>query len=347
MKRVIALLIAILFLIGCADNASEEEITLQAPVEKNVELIEMDIIDFEYEYSEELDGIIITAYIGTNTDVVIPTIINNYPVICFGETFSGNEIITSIIIKFGIAHIYENAFKDCISLEKIIIPNSVTSIGSRAFWGCISLEEIVIPESVTNMGTSVFAFASTAWLDPYADGIIYIGTIAYSYKGELPEDGTIIFENGTTEIADFFINENENLVSIIMPDSVTNINWYAFAWNPSLEYIIFSNNLNRISPSALHETAWLDNQPNGVIYVGNTAILYKGDMPENTHITIKEGTEKILSTAFSWKENLVSITIPDSVIFIDDLTFIGTSLDEKSRERILEINPNGIYIIWD
>jgi hypothetical protein len=66
---------------------------------------------------------------------------------------------------------------------------------------------------------------------------------------------------------------------------------------------------------AFSRTAWLDNQPDGVVYAGKIAYSYKGDMPADTNLTLLPGTKVIHINAFSAQENntvsnLTSITTP-------------------------------------
>ena len=77
---------------------------------------------------------------------------------------------------------------------------------------------------------------------------------------------------------------------------------------------------------AFDNTAWYNNQPDGVIYINNTLYEYKGSMPENTTITIKEGTLSVSPCAFFYNYgNLTSVTIPSSVTSIGDHAFDGSS----------------------
>ena len=76
------------------------------------------------------------AYMGKESEVVIPAIYGGIPVTIIGNScFRGNDNITSVEISEGIATIDSLAFMECPSLEKVYIPDSVTSIGTQAFYG--------------------------------------------------------------------------------------------------------------------------------------------------------------------------------------------------------------------
>lgn len=76
-----------------------------------------------------------------------------------------------------------------------------------------------------------------------------------------------------------------------------------------------------IGNNAFDGTAWYNNQPSGLVYAGKIAYIYKGTMPSNTLITIKEGTVGIASFAFRSCGNLTSIIIPSSMTSIGDQAF--------------------------
>ena len=88
-------------------------------------------MDFEYRYIDsELfleKGICINKYLGSETSVIVPTQIDDLPVISIGD----------------------KAFCFCNSLTSITIPDSVTSIGDEAFSGCERLS-ITFHESMKN-----------------------------------------------------------------------------------------------------------------------------------------------------------------------------------------------------
>ena len=50
--------------------------------------------------------------------------------------------ITNVLFPYGITHIGNDAFSNCVNLRSIIIPATVTSIGNYAFAGCRNLRDI-------------------------------------------------------------------------------------------------------------------------------------------------------------------------------------------------------------
>ena len=57
---------------------------------------------------------------------------------------------------YGLTHIEQEAFYNCLSLEKVVLPGTVTYIGPRAF-GRSSLTEIQLPASVTSIAEDAFS----------------------------------------------------------------------------------------------------------------------------------------------------------------------------------------------
>ena len=78
-----------------------------------------------------------------------------------------------------------------------------------------------------------------------------------------------------------------------------------------------------IGDRAFYATQWFLNQPNGLVYISDWLYAYKGTMPANTKITIKEGTKGICGFAFYGCGNLKSVVIPNSVTYIEDYAFSG------------------------
>jgi hypothetical protein len=172
-------------------------------------------------------------------------------------------------------------------IKKVVIENGIRSIGDSAFYGCTGLTSVTIPDSVTSIGS--YAFYDTAWYNNQPDGLVYAGKVAYKMKGDCPSE--IVIKDGTLGITDGAFEDCTGLTSVTIPDSVTSIGRDAF-----------------------YNTAWYNNQPNGLVYAGKVAYKMKGDCP--SEVVIKDGTLGIAGYAFSGCTSLTSIDIPDSVTSI-------------------------------
>ena len=261
-------------------------------------------------------------------EIVIPNSIEYngviYNVTCIGEgAFYYCSFLTSVTIPSSVTSINSNAFFGCRRLTSVNIPDGVTSIGNRAFQGCSSLASINIPSSVASIASD--AFYSTPWFSNQPDGVIYAGKVAYTYKGTMPDNTAIDIKEGTKVINSGAFSGKSNLISINIPDGVTSIGVGAFRGCSSLTSINIPSSVTSIGSNAFSDTPWFSNQPDGVIYAGKVAYTYKGTMPNNTDIVIKEGIKEIAYGAFMNCSGLTSITLPNGVTSIANDAFSGCS----------------------
>ena len=97
-----------------------------------------------------------------NTDIVIPSMIDGFPVTqLVAEAFKNNDKITSIVIPNTITEIPTSAFYRATSLRSVTIEegSNLVTIGMTAFFYCPSLTEINIPASVTYIGNQAFDYS--------------------------------------------------------------------------------------------------------------------------------------------------------------------------------------------
>ena len=99
--------------------------------------------------------------------------------------------------------------------------------------------------------------------------------------------------------------------------------------------ITVPDNLRDIAYQAFENTAWLNNAPDGVVYLGKVAYCYKGEMPAGTSITLRDGTLATAEGAFESQDNLTGVTLPMFQISATgtNTIFLKTNLLENDIDK--------------
>ena len=163
-----------------------------------------------------------------------------------------------------------------------------------------------------------------------------------AWEGELSIPSELNYEGQkytVTSIESSAFGNNTKLTSVTIPSSVISIGYGAFSGCSNLANITIPNSVIRIENNAFSNTAWYNNQPDGVVYAGRIAYKCKGALPEGTDITIKDGTYAITSQAFNSCSGLASVTVPSSVTSIGDSAFW-----KCSNLRSVTISEGVMYI---
>ena len=263
----------------------------------------------------EIENGTLKKYKGSSSVVVIPDSVTSIDDWAF-FTCSG---LTNITIPNSVTSIGHSAFRGCSELTSITIPDSVMSIGNQAFRDCTGLTSITIPASVKIIGDQ--AFYDTAWYKNQPNGLVYAGKVAYKYKGLTSSNISITLREGTLGIADSAFKDCSGLINVTIPDSVTSVGRSAFRDCTGLTSITIPDSVTEIGYNAFSGTAWYKNKPDGLVYAGRVAYRYKGQMPSNTSIVIKDSTLGIADYAFYNCSGLTSITIPSTVTSIGKNAF--------------------------
>ena len=180
------------------------------------------------------------------------------------------ESVTYNKNNYNVTGIGGYAFCNCTKLTSLTIPNSVTSIEEYAFAYCTGLTAITIPNSVTWIGG--YAFKGTPWFENQS-GLIYIGSVLYAYRGEMPKNTSIVVKDGVTSIGQYAFGNCKALSSITILNSVTRIGEGAFYGCTGLTSITIPNSVTSIEEGTFYDCSGLTSVtiPNSVTKIGGYA----------------------------------------------------------------------------
>lgn len=243
------------------------------------------------------------------------------------QAYKGDVVIPPMVVynneEIPVTEIEYNAFAGCTEMTSLQIPYSITNISSTAFDNTMTLQIKIdaanttydcrencnaIIETATN--TLVCGFTNTV----IPNGVEVIGEGAFQSNTEI---NVLNIPNSVRVIDSFAFSGCTGLTAVEIPASVREIRPYSFGYCTNLSSVSMPTDLDMLYPYAFENTPWFTawdaSQANGVVYWGTVAWYYKGVMPENTAITIKDGTKTIMRSLFYNNKTLTSITIPASV----------------------------------
>ncbi len=252
-----------------------------------------------------------------------------------------SDSLTTVDLK-NVRIIGSGAFWHCPSIQKITIPDTVTTICNMAFADCSNLTTVTGGKNVKILENAVFknctkltsignigqnlkklgciVFENTKWFENQKDGIVYLGKIAYCYKGNMPKNTTLTFKNGTYAVSSGFISEHNstthfeqpNLVKVVLPKSCKFIGSDAFLNCTNLKSIDLGGAEiaeNEAFVSNACETITL---PSTMRIIGGDSFTSKVLKTVN----LNDGLQAIGEGAFFSYGKIKNMTVPASVTYI-------------------------------
>lgn len=235
----------------------------------------------------------------------------------------GNNIIDIKLGNIGITSLYQGA-------NQIYTSGGLTGNMTFAdpnvkqicvdYWG--SDGEITYEQAaaVTTLGEVFNMFVATPPPEPltsfnefiYFTGLTEIESSAFGGNSAMT---SILLPNTITIINEYAFS-GSGLTSIVIPNGVTHIWDGAFDYCQSLTDIDIPTSVIYIGEDVFLDTPFYNNMADGDIYINSIYYKYKGTLLVNSTVSIAEGTIMITGGAFKEQSNLIGINIPNSVSII-------------------------------
>ena len=290
--------------------------------------------------------------------------------------FNNCKSLSVLDIPQGVTTIGDKAFYNCSGMNKITIPKSVTSWKYSSFEKCkgtayincdiahasnqesgkfrkAGFDEIVIGESVSTIGNYAFIYCENLAKVSLPNSVTTLGELSFAACKNL---SSIIIPESITELPSG-VFQSSGLVSITIPDNVSEIYWQAFYDCTNLKTVVIGDGVTKIYPDAFLQctaltnvkigkglksvgayafeeckslerveisdlTAWCgiefsDNMSNPLNY---GASLYLNDT-QITELTIPSNVFEVKNFAFYGCASVTSVTIPSRVSAIGESAF--------------------------
>jgi hypothetical protein len=283
----------------------------------------------------------ITKYTGSPVDLIVPGVIQ--------DDIYGEITILNSDLGYGTDGIANGAFEDCASLKSIVLPEGLGSIGDGAFKGCTSLTSITLPSSLDYIGRyygeyGVFEGCTSLKSINLPDGISSISSAAFKGCTGLE---SIKLPSSLNEINSNAFEGCTSLTQITLPDETNAIGWDTFEGCDNLATITLGADFEGIGygegyvedsdalaeqltelPKLANINVSAENEDftsvDGVLYNEDKSELIAFPAGRTGDFVIPAHVKTIGECAFS-NSKLTSITIPDTVTFIDEYAFDGAS----------------------
>lgn len=250
-------------------------------------------------------------------------------------SFSNFKKLKSVSLPDSVTYLEAGAFSDCSALSTIILPNKLKKISYYAFYCCQKLKQIEIPASVRTVGSNAFSNTGLTSIEVPTtvknlgsrvfSGCENLKSVQYGLS-KIPS-GTfddchklnkITYLKKVTSIGGAAF-EDTGFKTFKMPDSVTDVGSYAFAYCRKLVKLTCSKNMKTVPSSLVYNSKVLKKVilKNGTTTISRNAFSYS----YVKYISIPETVTVIGAYAFNGSYGLTSIKLPSKIKTIYNNTF--------------------------
>lgn len=157
--------------------------------------------------------------------------------------------IKNVVINNKIKTIWIGTYAYNKQITTLKIPKNVTEIQYGAFAQDENLANITFHNNLEKVASD--AFEGTAWFKKQPNGLVYTGSVAYTYKGTMAENTTLTIKNGTKGIGAGAFRDQTNLTGVKLPSGLKVIDIGAFAGCTSMKQIELPSSVKEIGWGAL------------------------------------------------------------------------------------------------
>lgn len=317
-------------------------------------------------------SVTITGYTGTDNELIIPDILNNYNVVGIDEgAFDNCPNLTSVSIRKNIKSIDSGAFRNCRNLSKINVsdgnpyfsslngvlfnkdftsivcypqnkteseyslPDSVVSISEYAFCNCLNLSYVNIPKGIKAIGDYIFYGCTNLSNLNMPDDCESIGN--YSFYG-CTNLSNLKISNNCRSIGDYAFYGCENLTCLEFTEKIDKIGNYAFGKCEKISYVKFLEKLDLLGDYAFsncNNISYVEFSK-GVDTIGSYAFYKCANLSK---LSCYESLNYIGYYAFYYCENITCVYLPNNTQRINNGAF-------RSCDKLCDVYYDGNADEW-
>ena len=186
------------------------------------------------------------------------------------DAFGFCKEVTGVQLPAGLKSVGNGAFAWCEKLTGAVLPQGLEYVGYQAFYAN-DLKAITIPASVGKVAEMAFAnnrdlleihaqglpeelgrnaFKYTGWMDAQENGPVYLGNWLVDFNGWMDRDYDLVIRPGTKIMPQRYADGNDDLGSVTIPNSLTEVPKEAFENCSSLHSVTIEPGVKKLAGNA-------------------------------------------------------------------------------------------------
>jgi hypothetical protein len=261
--------------------------------------------------------------------IIIPDSVNIIDSYAFGCCLK----IRHLTLPESLSRIIEDSFRTMSNLESVYIPKRVCAVYKNAFNGCNRLKSVYFGGDMEEWKNITVEEHN----DPIETAALHF------LEKKTDDDGKIVYKDGRVEVLKYGITkiedgsyrDNEDIISVVLPDGVTDIGNVAFSGCNRLLSIEVPASVKRIGSSFCTNYAkiyfrgekekWkkiMEDSATGDVY---TKVYYSGKIlySDNREDILEYDLTAIEENAYYGRKDIVSVTLPHGITNIGAGAFFG------------------------